>query len=114
MVQIKATATFKIKEGNLEAFKQVIPTIIETVRENDPGTLIYEWYLDEELMECVVLEIYANSEAVLAHAGNVGGHLQKLLELADFSLELYGNPSKELLDAIQGMNVTVYPLFAGL
>lgn len=65
-------------------------------------------------MECVVLEIYADSNAVLSHAGNVGEHLQQLVELADFSIELYGNPSEELLEAIQGMDITVYPLAAGL
>ena len=78
MEQIKATALFKIKDGKLEEFKQLIPVFISTVKEQDPGTLTYDWYLNEDSMECVVLETYTDSPAVLAHAGNVGEHLQKL------------------------------------
>ena len=65
-------------------------------------------------MECVVLETYADSLAVLAHAGNVGELLGKILEVADLSLELYGNPSEELRNAIEGMNPKIYPFNSGL
>ena len=114
MEQIKATALFKIKEGKLEEFKQLIPVLISTVKEKDPGTLTYDWYLDENSMECVVLETYIDSQAVLAHAGNVGDHLQKVLEVANLSIELYGNPSEELRNAIEAMAPKIYPFYSGL
>ena len=114
MEQIKATALFRIKEDKLEEFKQLIPVFISTVKEQDPGTLTYDWYLNEDSMECVVLETYADSEAVLAHAGNVGEHLQKVREVADISIELYGDPSEELRKAIEGLAPKIYPFFSGL
>ena len=114
MDQIKVTALCKIKEGKLEEFKRLLPVLISTVKEKDPGTLNYDWYLNEDSMECAVLETYADSQAVLAHAGNVGEHLQKVLEVADLSLELYGNPSEELKNAIEGLNPKIYPYFSGL
>ena len=102
MEQIKATALIKIKEGKLEEFKQLIPVLISTVKEKDPGTMTYDWYLKEDSMECVVLETYTDSQAVLAHAGNVGEQLQKVLEVADLSIELYGNPTQELRKCNRG------------
>ncbi len=114
MEQIKATALFKIKKGKLEEFKQLIPVFISTVKEKDPGTLSYDWYLNQTSMECVVLETYTDSQAVLAHAGNVGELLGKVLEVADLSIELYGNTSEELRNAIEGLNPKIYPFFSGL
>lgn len=90
MEQITATALFKIKDGKLEEFKRLIPVLISAGKEKDPGTLIYDWYLNEGNMECVVLETYSDSQAVIAPAGNVDELLQKVLEVADLSLELYG------------------------
>ncbi len=114
MEQIKATALFKIKAGKLEEFKQLIPDFISAVKEKDPGTVTYDWHLYEERMECVVLEIYTDSQSVLAHAGNVGELLQKALDAADLSLELYGNPSDELKNALAGLNIKIYPFFSGM
>ena len=114
MEQIKAKALFKIKEGKLEEFKALIPLVISTVKEKDSGTLTYEWYLKEEQMECTVLEEYSNSQAVMAHAANVGEHLGKFLEIADLSLEIYGSPDKELRTAMEGMAPKVFAFYKGL
>ena len=114
MEQITAKALFNIKEGKLKEFKQLIPEFISIVQEKDPGTLTYDWYLNEEKMECVVIEVYADSHSVLAHAGNVGGLLQKSMEFSDLSLEVYGNPSEELSKAIEGMAPKIYPFSSGL
>lgn len=114
MEQIKANALFKIKEGKLDEFKELIPVFISTVKEKDPGTLTYDWYLNEEGMECTVLESYTNSQAVLAHAGNVGEYLGKVMEIADLTIEVYGNPSEELRNALEGMAPKVFPFYSGL
>ena len=74
----------------------------------------YDWYLNEETMECVVVETYADSQAVLAHVGNVGEHLQKLLEIADIAVEIYGNPNGELRNALDGSGYKIYPFYSGL
>jgi quinol monooxygenase YgiN len=110
MSELKATAKFKIKPGQLEVFKSIVPNIVAAVREKDPATKAYSWYLNEDLMECVVWEVYANSEAVLAHAGNVGEYLGQLAEVADLTIEIYGSPSQELINAISGMDVQTYSL----
>jgi len=114
MKEIKAKALFKIKEGKLGEFKELIPQFISAVKEKDPGTIIYEWYLDEERMECVVLESYADSDAVMAHVANVGGLLQKSAEFGDLTLEVFGNPSNELLKVFESIGASIYPYFSGI
>lgn len=114
MEQIKFNALFKINEGKLEDFKALIPQFISTVKEKDPGTITYDWYLNEEKMECMVLETYADSNAVLAHAANVGDLLMKSLEIGTLSIEVYGNPSEELSKALEGFAPKVYPYYSGL
>ena len=114
MKEIKANALFKINEGKLEEFKRLIPLFISAVKEKDPGTLNYDWFLNEEKMECMVLEAYADSDAVLAHVANVGELLQKSLEIAEITLHVYGNPSDELIKATTGVGAKIYPYYSGL
>ena len=114
MRKIKVIALFKIKEGKLNEFKQGVPGLINAVKKNEPGALTYDWYLNEEAMECMVLETYADSQALMAHAGNVGELLQKLMGISDLTLEVFGNPEAELKKILKDMGAKLYPFFAGL
>ena len=89
--------------------------MIKMVRENEPGTIDYDWYLDELKMQCIIIKTYADSKAVLAHVENVGEKLQKLSEYGDLSLEVLGDPDEELTNLILNMgSPPVYPYFSGL
>ncbi len=113
MKKITATALFKIKDGKLDEFKKLIPEFISVTKEKEPGNLTYDWYLNEVKMECAVVEVYADSQALLAHAGNVGGLLEKAGALADLSLEVYGNPDEKLQEVLNDMGVVSYGFYAG-
>ena len=41
-----------IKEGKLEEFKAFANTMIEITDVNEPNTLVYEWYINEDGSEC--------------------------------------------------------------
>lgn len=115
MKQIAAIARFKIKENKLSEFKKIAGEMIQAVRDNEPGALVYDWYLDELKMECIVLETYEDSKAVMAHVGNVGEKLQDLSEYGDLSLEVLGEPDEELTHLIMNMgSPPVYTYFSGL
>ena len=72
MEKIQVSAVFpNIAPADLAAFKQVAAAALElTIPE--PGTLHYDWFFSEDETKCVVREVYANSDAMLAHLGNVG------------------------------------------
>ena len=64
--------------------------------------------------ECIAIDSYASSEAVLAHIRNVGPTMRKLRQLADVSVELLGSPSPALLEALSFRSDGIYGLLDGL
>ena len=114
MKLIKVRALFKINEGQLDAFKALKEQFISVVKEKEKGTLMYDWYINEDTMECAVLEDYADSNAVLEHAANTGELLQKLMEIGEISLEVYGNPNEELTKILENFGSRIFPFSSGL
>ena len=113
MKQIQLRAAFKIHDGKSNEFKALASEAIVNVKANEPGNLQYEWYFNEDNTECVAHERYADSNAVFAHAGNVGELLGKLGQVSDLSLEVYGNPSEELKKLIVDMKGKLYSFYPG-
>ena len=116
MKNIQITAKFKIHKGKLDEFKNIASACIVAVTKNEKGkgALQYVWFFSPDNSECVVRETYADSNAVLAHMGNVGELLGQLFGMSDFELEIYGNPSEELQNAAAGLNPKVYSFYQGL
>ena len=114
MKNIQLTAKFKIHTGKLKEFKKIAADCITAVKKNETGALQYDWFFSPNESECLVRETYVDSNAVLAHMGNVGELLGQLLGLADFELEIYGNMSEELQNAAAGLNPKVYSFYKGL
>ena len=104
MNRILATAILpNIAPASLAEFKDLAATILERVR-TEPGTLQHDWFLNSDETRCVVHEGYVDSEAVLAHLGNVGEFLGKLIELGGgVELEVFGDPSPDLVAAPAGL-----------
>ena len=114
MEGIHVTARLKIHDGQLEAFKALAEQALHVVREKDTGTHRYDWFFNADQSECVVLEHYADSQAILDHATHAGDLLGPLTQLADMSFEFYGAPSPEVLEAVAAFKPTVYTYFRGL
>ena len=70
--EIQGIGRFKFREGELEEFKRLSAQLIEIVRSQDTGTLQYEIYFNDDQSECIVLERYRDSEALVEHAGHLG------------------------------------------
>jgi quinol monooxygenase YgiN len=113
MEKIHIIARFKIHAGQLDKFKKGAEDCIASTK-NEPGALLYDWFIDENELSCTVFETYKDSNAVLVHVGNVNEHLSKLIEISDFVVEVFGNASFELQNALKEMNVTPVPFFGGL
>jgi quinol monooxygenase YgiN len=116
MKKIQFTARFYIHAGKGEEAKKIAAECLVIVKEKEAGkgALQYDWFFNPDQTECVVHETYTDSDAVLAHMGNVGEALGRLLEISDFSLEIYGNMSEELKTAATGLNPKVYSYYQGL
>ena len=112
--EIDVIARCSIHEGKLNSFREVAARCLSNVRAKEKGAMRYDWYLNTEQKECVVIERYRDSEAVLEHIANLGENLEALTACCDLWIELYGNPSKELAETAAAMPVPVLSLMQGI
>jgi quinol monooxygenase YgiN len=114
MEQLQVTAVFPaIADENREEFRQLAADALADAR-GEAGTLQYDWFFSDDGTRCVVREIYADSQAVFVHLGNVGAALGRLVELGGgLELEVFGDPSPELRDAIAAFQPRIYAYAQG-
>ena len=108
MTELKVVARLKIHDGKLDDFNALAAECRRIVKEKDQGTLQYDWFLNDDQTECVVLERYQNSEALIDHMSNLGETLGQLFSTGDFSAEVFGSPSTEVLNASEGLEFVFY------
>ena len=118
MVNLQVSAKMKIRDGMLEDFKQHISQCVQRVKEKDPGTLQYDWFISTGKSECEIRETFKSSEAFLAHLSNLSDLLSILYErfASDHTVEIYGEPSPELLEMIKarGVDTNFFTFLQGL
>ena len=72
MSELLGIARFKFHEGKVEEFKRLSAQAMEIVRTKDSGTLQYDIYLNDDGSECMVIERYRDSAALIEHFENLG------------------------------------------
>src|SRR4029077_16270580 len=87
---------FRFHDGEREEFTRFSAQAMEIVRAKDTGTLQYEIYFSDDQCECIVLERYRDSDALLEHAANLGELGAAILATGLVSSELLGEPGAEL------------------
>ena len=96
MSELQGIARFKFHEGKLEEFKRLSAQAMEVARTKDTGTLQYAVYFNDDQSQCIVLERYRDSEALMEHAAHLGDLSEAILATGSVSGELLGEPSAEL------------------
>jgi quinol monooxygenase YgiN len=112
--ELQGIGRFKFQEGKLEEFKRLSAQAMEIVRAKDTGTLQYEIYFSEDQSECVVLERYKDSEALIEHGANLGELGQAILATGLVSSDLLGEPSAELKAMLAGGLVRLFTPFLSM
>lgn len=116
----EVTARIKIRDGELEGFKQQAAEIMRQVKEKDTKTLRYDWFISEDGTQCEVREGYVDADAVLEHAQHIAEAREKLFRdfAYDHDMTLYGEPSPALAAAFEALGSAVkytkYSFFQGL
>ncbi len=114
MSKLRFIFRLKIHAGRLDEFKAVATRLLAMVQEKGRSTLEYEWFLNGDQTECIVLETFANSEALLEHADRVAEQARRLFALCDMQdLWLCGEPSPEVLQRAASFGPKVYSLLQG-
>jgi quinol monooxygenase YgiN len=89
-------ARFKFHEGDVDEFKRLSAQALEIVRTKDTGTLQYDIYFNDNQSECIVLERYRDSEALIEHAQHLGDLMETIPATGSVTGEILGEPSAEL------------------
>lgn len=106
----------RIKEGKLEALREMTETTMPVIEAEKPGTVMQHGYLNEEGTEIHFVHIFPDAEAMDAHMVGVSERSQKAFEFIETQgFEIYGRPSEEVLSALRhaGVDLVVKPLNVG-
>ena len=106
MSELVGIARFKMNEGKVEEFKRLSAQAMEIVKTKDTGTLRYDTYFNEDESECVVLEMFRDSQALIDHAQNLEEVSAEILAIvAVVHGELLGEPNEEIRARLAGSDV---------
>jgi len=114
MNELVGVARLRIHPGKLEEFKGLQALCLEQARTKDTGTLQYECFFSSDYAECVVVERYRDSQALLEHFANLGETGAALFETCSASGELCGSPSPELMKVIESLPVRIFAPYLSL
>lgn len=93
-----------IKDDQGENFNALMNDMVEATKANEPGTMIYEWFVSADGKQCHTSERFVDSAAVMTHLGSFGANFAErfLAILEPTRLVVYGNPSDEARAALAG------------
>jgi quinol monooxygenase YgiN len=106
--ELQGVGRFRFHEGELEEFQRLAARCLEIVRAQDTGTLQYDIYFNDDQSECIVLERYRDSEALIEHAAHLGDLGAAIFATGWVSGELLGEPSAELKAMMGGSGVRLF------
>jgi quinol monooxygenase YgiN len=109
--EILGIGRFRFPEGKLEEFKRLSEQAMEIVRSMDTGTLQFDIYVNDDQSECIIVERYKDSPALIEHAAHVGHMMEAIFATGWVSSELLGEPSKELRAMMADGDVRLFTPF---
>lgn len=110
--------TMRIRDGELEEFRESVRKAVEFAEEHAPQLLV-QVYIDEHAMLAQSFQIYPDSAAILRHWQLSDPYIQDVSQhMTPVRLDVYGQPSDEVLDGLRpfqeaGTEVTVTPRLVG-
>jgi quinol monooxygenase YgiN len=94
--ELQAIVRFRFHDGNVEEFKRLSTQCMEIVRTQDTGTLQYDTYFNDDETECIVIERFRDSDALIQHGENLAHLMDAITATGSVSGELLGDPNAEL------------------
>ena len=114
MGELQGVSHFKFHEGEVEEFKRLAGECMQIARTKDTGTLQYEVFFSGDESECMVIERYTDSEALIEHATNLGELGEAIVATGLVSTALLGEPSADLRAKLAGSPIGLFTLFLSI
>jgi quinol monooxygenase YgiN len=96
VTELRAIVRFRFHDGDVEEFKRLSAQCMEIVRAQDTGTLQYDTYFNDDETECIVLERFRDSDALIEHGEHLAHLMDAIIATGSVSGELLGEPSAEV------------------
>ncbi len=94
--ELQAIVRFRFHNGDVEEFKRLSGQCMEIVRTQDTGTLQYDTYFNDDETECIVIERFRDSDALIQHGENLAHLMDGITATGEAFGELLGEPSSAL------------------
>jgi quinol monooxygenase YgiN len=118
MGNLEVIARLTIRPGQLEGFKAQAAEIMRLSRELDTKTVRYDWFIDEDAMQCEVHEVYESEAGLFEHSMHIMEPRARMFEqyASGHRMSFFGPVSARLVDlAHQHADEShMYSLFQGL
>lgn len=113
--------TYRIKEGQEDAYLEKFREVVDIVRAEEPKMLYFAEHLSEDGSESSVVQVHADAENMAFHMQLVQDRIRaagRYLDVDSYSIRIYGNPTPDLLEQMRqlagsGVSVTVNRPVAG-
>jgi quinol monooxygenase YgiN len=114
MGELQSIVRFRFHDGTLDVFKRLSAECLAVVRADDVGTLQYDTYFNADESECIVLERFRDSDALIQHSRNMAPFMDPIMATAEVSGDLLGDLSDELAALMEGSPVGLFTLYQNL
>jgi quinol monooxygenase YgiN len=115
--QVMVVYSWTAKEGKSNELKAIYTEVTNQMKSNEPGAMKVQCYFDESTSRLIVLDVFADAEAVGFHLGTTAaGHFENLLAIANPGEFMFcGEVPDEMKAAAIGMglNATFAPVVFG-
>lgn len=103
----------EVQDGKLDDFKALMGEMVEATKAED-GTLIYEWYVDDQGSAVQLFERFRDPEAAMVHVKGFGAFAGRFMELIrPGRLVLLGAHSEDTKAALAQMRPEVFGPLGG-
>ena len=94
---IRKVVKVSINPGMAAEFQAAASKFIQRVESQEPNTLSYEWFVDENRETCYILESYRDDDALLYHLENIRDLYEQLFAVCEITrLQVFGKVSNEV------------------
>ena len=94
---------FRIKEGSLEAYRQLQREVARMLEAEKPRTLVFLTYVDAEGSQMTAVHVFADAESMDLHFEGAAERSAAAYEfLVPDGWEIYGTPSANVIEMMRG------------
>ncbi len=107
-------AELTIAQGKTETFKDRMKALIDQVQAQEPDTLIFKFFFNDDETKCCPIELYRDSEALQTHIHNVHDIFAPVLEVSQLTrIEIYGDATQELKESAAPLGAKFFKSWNG-